>query len=309
VTQYLFNRQWTFTIGAPGDQGSAYSSLRVKFDIDKTSKSESNKAKFEVYGLNAASRQKYEKKGLQAQFDAGYVGLVGTIFVGDVALPKTDAAKQQRDPNNNKTKLAASEKREGREIITTFECGDGEKFLTTAHFSKSYPAGTLFLQVMQDLADTINATGISIGQVLGITTATFAKGIALHGSVKKVMDYLVTQQGLEWSIQNGFLQVQPITAHDGDTAIVLSEDTGLIGVPTRGADHTEFRCLINPKMKPGGYVQIYSENINGEFFKLRRTHFMGDTHGNQWEIECEAVPIKAVQTYTTNAGVTLRAGP
>lgn len=294
LQQYLFNRAWAFTIGLPGQPGKSYSSfsingqppspLRVVFDIDKSSASTSNKAKIEVYNFNTISRINY-RKGYQIQLQAGYEGLVSTIYLGDI--PQGPCGSISR--------------RKGADIITAFECGTAERQLVYSHFDQSYPPGTNVVQILQDLA---NALEVSLGIVIGLKTQIFNAGFACTGSIKHSIDKLLKNQGVEWHIDNNSLQILPIGAHSGDTAIVLSNQTGpgqpgltgLVGIPSQGDGFITFDALINPKLVPGCLVQVLSETING-FFKVRRAHFKGDTHGPSWIVSCEAVTISATQNY------------
>lgn len=284
-TQYLFNRDWSTSIGIQGQTGFKYTVLKTVFDIDKTAISSSNKAKIDLYNLNDISRKNLEQKGLQVQLQAGYKGLIETLFVGNVA--KT------------------SSMRKGPDIITTIESGDGEKELAIAYFNKSYPPGTRYVTMIQDLA---GALGVDIGTVLGIQDMVYNSGITLSGPVKFSLDKLLKRQALEWSIQNNALTIIPLTAHNGDQAIVLSQTSGLIGIPTQKDSGVEFIALLNPKILPGSCVQIVSNHVNG-FYKVKRAHFEGDSHGQKWQVSCEGVPINAVQTIPVNQGSTFKTIP
>lgn len=305
-TQFLFGRQWSVTLGIAGSlvqvaaSGSAaatqavsgqtlgyqYDSLRVTFDIDKTSASSSNKAKIEIYNLAAKSRSQFQK-GTQIWVQAGYQGLMNTLYVGD-ALP--NGVRSRRD---------------GPDIITSFECGCFEKNLTYSHFDKSYPQGSTYLQVFKDLAASL---GASVGVVIGIQNQVFQSGVSFSGTVKQTLDTLCKTQGLEWHVDNNTLNIIPISAHLGDTAIVVSNDpeqpTGLIGVPSQGDGFTEFTSLLNPHIVPASLCQLISKSsdptadssLNG-FYKVRRAHYEGDSHGDKWQVSCEGVRINAAQTF------------
>ncbi len=281
VQQHIFNRSWAVTIGPKGGEGSKYTQLRTVFDIDKNSTGSSNKAKIEIYNLQAYSRQQFQK-GYIIQLDAGYYGMTETLYLGDITRSES--------------------KRHGAEIVTSFECGDAERQLVYAHFDKSYPAGTKFVQVIQDAANTLNLNGVSTGTVIGIQNQIFGNGFSFSGTVKSLLNKLLPKQGLEWSIQNGYLQIIPVTAHNGDTAILISNETGLVGVPSQGVGFVQFQCLLNPKILPGCPVAVKSETVNG-VFKVRRAHIIGDSHSsNKWTIDCEAVRINATQVFISNQG-------
>lgn len=276
-SQFLFTRQWAVSIGTQGQTGSLYPNLHTTFDIEKTSISTSNKAKIALYNLNKTSRIKFVK-GMFIQLQAGYQGLIETLYVGDIVR-------------------ATSERKKG-DIITTFECGDAERQLINAHFDGSYPAGVKVVQIIQDVA---KALGVNVGTVIGIQDISYNAGFSASGSCKHILDRVLANMNLEWSIQNGYLQILPKKAHNGEEAIVISKETGMIGVPSQGTDCYTFDALLNPKLMPGQPVQIISETVNG-FFKIRKAHFEGDTRGNKWNVKCEAVKIQAGQVYPQNAG-------
>lgn len=293
MTQFLFDRSWEVQVFqsnlvlASADLARKYTQLKVEFEIDKNSESTPNKSKISIYNLNRDSRISYERKGLQILVKAGYVGLLETLFIGDVALTKSE--RKQAD------------------IITTFECGDGEKQLYQAHFEKSYPAGVTYSQIVKDIAIALN---LPIGPIIGIENKTFSKGVSFSRSCRSALDTIVKNQGLEWSIQNNALQIIPRNAHNGETAIVISKQTGMIGVPTQGNGFVQFVSLLNPQMVPGRPVQIVSEDkhFNG-FYKIRRAKFDGDSHGEKWFVTCEAVKINAIQSLPLNRGLSIRTVP
>ncbi len=292
-TQQLFSRAWAVTIGLPGLPGKKYTGLRITFDIDKTSYSSANKAKVEVCNLSAQSRQNYEnaqatnlRSAYQLQLQAGYSGNLRTIYLGDIRTSKN--------------------RREGATIITTFELGTSEKQLLYSTLNRSYPPGTAFLTILKDLAMALN---VDVGTVVGVKSETYSGSVAFVGSVKASLDQMTLKQGLRWQVQDGRLNVFPADSHLGQTAIVLSSvripsmgisRSGLVGVPSQNQGMVQFEALLNPSIIPGALVQIWSESIKGDFFRVNRAHFQGDSHGAKWSVACEAAPIKAIQTLTTS---------
>lgn len=292
MAQTLFNRAWSVSFGPPGNLTYVYKNLRTTFEIEKNSLGSSNKAKIKIYNLSGTSRNTFQK-GYNIQLQAGYVGndpdsvpLIDTIFSGNI--------------------IRLESKREGADIVTEFECGDSEKQIATNVFSKTYPPGTTYVQIVTDLANTL---GVNVGVVIGIQNFKFSSAVTKSGSVSSILTELLKKQGLEWSIQNGVLQIVPTESHSGAQAIVLSNRTGgaypgltgLVGVPSRNGDLVGFKALLNPKIKPDSMVQIVSESVNG-FFKVRKAKFEGDTHGDKWDVDCEGCKISAIQNLPFNTG-------
>lgn len=45
------------------------------------------------------------------------------------------------------------------------------------------------------------------------------------------------------------------------------------------------KSLLQPTIEPGGYVQVKSKSINGEFFRVETLTHIGDTHAQDWHTE------------------------
>jgi hypothetical protein len=292
--QYLFNRAYAVNLAPPGQSaalqygtiGTTPAPLRVKFEVEKTIFGASpNHTKIEIYNLSTQSRSSI-KKGYLVQLLAGYSTLknkpplIGTIFTGNVYLAKSD--------------------RHGPEIVTSLECLDGGSAITYAVLDKSYGPGATLVQILGDIATAMSVTtdsnpaGISAGVAVGIPAQVYNNGFVCKGPCKDSLDALLKPQGLEWSIQNGNLNIIPKTAYDGNTAEVVSQDTGMIGVPSLNEYFVQFTSLLNPRLTPGALVQLISENtlLNG-YYKIRKAKYTGDSHENTWQVACEATPMPA----------------
>ncbi len=268
-----------------GNTGPSPCPLRITFDIDKRFADVSNKAKFEIYNLSRNTRDKI-KRGTMVQFFGGYnpkpggnSSLTQQLFLGNVI------------PNNG-----VYSKRTGPDIITTMECGDGESSISFATFDKSYTAGTTLVQILQDLANAMGLTGLNAGLAVGIPMIVFQKGWVAHGSVAESLTKLLKGQNMEWSVHNGSLYVLPLKGTIQQTAVVVSKDTGMIGVPSNADGFTQFTSLLNPSIFPGSVVFLDSLDLNFTgYYKIRRAHYTGDSHENKWQVDCEGIRLPNVQ--------------
>lgn len=299
TAQYLFNRSYSVALAPPktptalqyGNIGPKAAPLRVRFEIEKTMYGASpNHSKIEIYNMAIQTYQSL-KTGYLVNLQAGYSNikvvpqnqsLVGTIFTGNIFLSHTS--------------------RSGAETITSLECLDGGAAITYARLDKSYPAGTNIAMILQDCATAMSVTnnsnpsGISAGIALGIPNVIYNKGFMAQGPCKNTLDKVLNPLGLQWTVQDGNLNILPKLNTDGASAIVISPSTGMIGVPSNNQFYTQFTCLLNPKVVPGCVVQLISENtsLNG-FYKVLRAKYEGDTHDNKWQVSCEATLLKNVQ--------------
>lgn len=309
---YLYNRSYSITVGTQLNSSTAKqyanfsrtidgtvvpaSPIKVTFDIEKTNIGSPNKAKFEIYNVSSQTRNSIAQ-GVAVQFQAGYKGLVQTVFVGNVH-PK-----------------GVKSERKGADIVTSFECGDGESAITTSVLNKAYAPGTTLAQILTDIGTAMSVTtsespdGVTAGVSLGIPNVVYGKGISIHGACKDSLNKLLTPLNLSWSVQNFALTIIPKGSYNGASAIVVSKYTGLINTPSMD-QFLHFDSLLNPSLVPNAIVKLESDNtaLNG-FYKINKAHYVGDTHDNKWQVSCECVKmLNVTQNLPAAVGFNYAAG-
>lgn len=277
----LFDRRVSLTFGLPGETGTKIDSLRIAFKIEKTSEPFPNKAEIRVWNMKESSRSLAERSGLALFLDAGYVSNTKGIFVG------TDG------------RVLSS--REGADIITTFEYGDGEKEFQTKTFDKSFSPSTPIRSIFSSV---IEALGLSEGDTSGIKDETLLSGLTLSGPVRNHLDTLTARQGLEWSIQDGALQIIKRGGTVLNGIVELGAGTGLIGSPKKKDKGLEVTSLLMPELVPGRTLQLNSRFLQGDYRILKVTH-QGDTHGREWYSICEIEPKSDSGSVQSSAGQSL----
>lgn len=280
----LFNRVCRVTVGTA--IGAIRAGLRVEkhrvtFRVEKTHKPEPNKCELEIFNLSRDQRAQIEElkpkagsaRGVPVLIEAGYkdTGL-SQIFLGDL-------------------RTAYSE-RKGADWITTVESGDGDA-------AKKQPLSVAYgPQTSPDVAlrAIVRALGVAEGNVpviaaklrIGAAATLFPKRAVLCGSAFEHMTHFAHSAGLEWSIQDGAIQlINQGKVLDG-FAIRLNASSGLIESPT--VDHKGLlscRMLIQPNVKPGSLLVIDSLAVRGNY-KIERASWEGDTYGIPWYITVEA---------------------
>jgi len=252
---------------------------RLKFKVEKTDGSEPNKASINIYNLSLESRNFIERKNSVVFLKAGYQNAIGLIFFGDIA---ENGVKQ---------------KREGPDIITTIEAGDAEAILSEAHLELSLARGATTLQIIEAAARELN---LSVGVKKDIISKTYSAGFSFSGSVKKLMDEVTRFSKVVWSIQDGELIIMNEKSNDGKEAVLLSKDSGLIGIPTKLKDAYEFTSLLNYSIRPKRLVKIETsqsldndkQGVNNskpfsDFVTVTKAIYEGDTHEGTWQVKCE----------------------
>jgi len=280
VGNVLFNRKATLAIGKKikGSKGPVEPidarefRTRLKFKIVKDETGDANKSTISIFNISEDSKTFLEQDDLVVFFNAGYGDNVSNVFFGDL--------------------IRFNEKRNGPDILTTLEIGDGEVALRESNVQIGLGPGATNHQVI-DIA--VKAFNVSKSFTTDIPLIKYQNGFSYSGSAKKLMIEQMKAVKLTWSIQSGEMQILQKLQTDEQTAIEISPKTGLIGMPTKTKDGVEFISLLNAGLRPGRSVVLNSKRFldgSGANVKLQKTTFEGDTHEGKWQVKCEGLIIK-----------------
>lgn len=267
-----FNRQ----LRATSTDRTIIRDLRVTFDIEKTLKKDPNSAEITVYNLAERTRFRFQEKPLHVRLDAGYDGFLERVFSGDLRW--------------------AESRHEGVDWETRMQLGDGDRAVRFGHVSRSFKGGVTIRTALTEAAKEMGFT-LPNSVTASDTAGQYVSGLSLHGNAGDELTRLLTPLGLAWSVQDGRLQIlNERTTRPGE-ALLIAQDTGMIGTPEYGAPEKKgkppvltFRTLLKPALMPGGKVKLETTSING-VFRVERVRHSGDTHGEDWtsEVECRQV--------------------
>ncbi len=264
----LFNRAYRILIDT-----LEITDLRCVFQIDKDLTGKPNKASVAVYNLNPDHVRAISEMGAVAvQVEAGYVEGTSVLFLGALR--------------------ASGTRREGQDLITVVESGDGEVKLKKARINTSLPPGVSTDEVLRQVATALGVNPGNLPAALRTVKTkfsgvgnVFSSGAVLSGSAVREMNSLCRSLDLEWSVQNGALQILERGRALAQQAILLNAATGLIGAPELdGKGILTCRSLMIPDVYPGRIVMLYSDFVKGQF-RIDSTSHSGDTHGENWGIE------------------------
>lgn len=265
----------------PGTNAVEITDMRVSFSIEKHVKAEPNKCDVKIYNLATRTRALCETKPLTVWIDAGYDGVLRQLFTGDLRYGLSELKKPEWE--------------------TVMQLGDGDRACRLARMNATYIGGTPVLQIVQDIAKTMNLTlnPTEVARIPGLQTQVRGSRAAQGSSYSELVK-LLAPLGVDCSIQSGHLQLlRQQDVVDGE-AFVISQDAGMIGTPEFSVPQKEgkpvalkVRTLLYPELIPGRLIQVYSRAINGRFFRIQRIHHRGDTHGKDWFSNIEAIPAGA----------------
>lgn len=275
----LYNRLFSVAVGEGGQAGVAFDNVRCEFRVKKSRDSTANSIEFKVYNLSGATRTKFETVDNRVVLSAGYA-LTGlqVLAIGDILKASTDYPSP--------------------EIVTSVTAGDGAKSLRGTRISSSYEAGVSAKTIVDQIVEKLGVDGSDINFDL---SGSFRQGWSYVGRAQDALDKLAARFGFSWSIQNNTLQITQKKGVTERPSVLLTPQTGLIGVPYKVEDaRTDsdknreppglmVRCLLNPTVLPGDTVEVRSSLVPSGTYRVNSVEHRGDTHGQEWVSEIEVV--------------------
>lgn len=267
--------------------------LDVQFQVEKNLQNEPNKCSLTMYNLLPETaralealntydpkRSKGEKRAkgkwdgksarapksgkIRVEIEAGYVGLRGLIFRGDLRRATTE-----------RTRTGTTTKIEGE---------DGGRSILASRIRETFPEGTSYLTVAKAC---ISAMGLGTGNITDVEDLLGALkvsgGLTLSGVASQELTAVTRRLGARWSVQNGVMRWE---RRDREKArgYLLSKDTGMVGYPVRtSTGEVEVVALLNPELQVGGYVTLESvvQQYTGSY-QISAVQYTGDTRGSDW---------------------------
>lgn len=260
-----------------------FTDLKIQFSVEKTVTGTPNEAEIKIWNLSDASRAEINEELAEITLEAGYEyeGNVGVIFRGFT-----------RDITHD---------RQGTDIITTIQCGDGDKSARKSYVSKTYDAGTNVEDIVKDIQGQME--GVELGELKFPENMSVPKRpISFMTTPQRSLDELGRSFGFYWSVQNGALEVIP---GDGFLSEVtdITPQTGMIGVPSITDSGIVVKCLLDPDIRPNRQVNIQSETTDREgrsgLYRVSSVAYGGDNWDGDFYCELEAELINDGKTVTT----------
>lgn len=264
------------------------SNLRVAFSILKTESWSTNTANIRIWNLSADKRNTLNNYGNEVRLFAGYRQEVGAqlLFRGNSSLTSHLFAEP--------------------EIITVFDCGDGERSLNLIVASASFGENTPVRTVIEYYAGVL---GLDIAEFSATDNLVYSLGHKFSGIAKDGLDKACKAVGLIWSVQNDNLVILQQNVGSARPPVEINANNGMIGTPQRYTDRRQYlyralppngapkpgwkvRTLLRPDIIPGDRIRLKSQkvDIDGIFYVISIRH-EGDNFGPNFESLLEVVAV------------------
>lgn len=257
--QYI--RKWSLFATETSGTGADLSALRCTFKVSKKDSQSPNEAEFTVFNIGTEYMATMKKSFTKVVVSAGYEDNFGLIFSGNIK--------------------GFEQSKENTETVLKFTCGDGDAEYNYSVINKTMAAGATADTVISELT---GAMGLPTEYKSQLEQTALPRGKVLYGRPYEFMREQAVNTGCTWSIQDGKVLMLKRTELAPGTAVLLSADTGLIGVPKKTEDGVQGVCLLNPMLKIGSALKLESKiapELDGEYRIIAIEH-SGDTRGNEW---------------------------
>lgn len=248
-----------------GDEkiGRSYEDLKVSFSVEKTLKSEPNKADIEIYGLSRTSIAQYlaANTDLRVRLFAGYNGAPSLIFEG-YPVKKEGLVFTPGPPDS----------------ILKIKAKDGVRRFERARVNIARTDEMKFEDVLIEVASSLGLPPDTIDVPPDIR---LTQGATLSGQAEDILDRLALAANADWSVQDGKFQfIARRSARAGQGPVFSSELRNVVGAARRKDKGIELTTFIQGTVVPGGLFRYVSETsqLNGDY-KIHKVRYRGDSRG------------------------------
>lgn len=292
-----------------GEKALDLSEMHFRFQTQQQDEESPSSCAIRVWNLSEDTSRKIRGEYSRVVLQAGYQeAAFGVIFEGTIRQ-----FRHGKEPNGTATYL---------DILAA----DGDVPYNFATVNRSLAAGATAGERLAAAVQAMTAKGAREGKVLVPSTGgVLPRGKVLFGLARAAIRQEAAAQGATWSISNGQVNVVPLDGYLPGEAVVLTDETGLIGRVEQTEDGMRCRALLNPKIVVGARVQIDNASINQTtsargsevpgaqlaynryagiqqfastqadgLYRVYVSEFVGDTRGQEWYVDIVALSVDPV---------------
>lgn len=283
-SDWLYGRRYRIFVEIEGNKAFEVSDLRCVFEITKTSYMEANTSIVQIYNLNPDDENKLIKQGQRIIIEAGYVGSqYGKIFGGNIIQP-------------------IRSKENGTDYVLTLVSMDNDRYVAYGLINVALVAG----QSARDAVDALATKAMvssEIGSVSQLNTV-YPRGKVLFGMSNEYLAQIAQTENGTYYSEDGKINIIKTVQSPSNVIKSYGPRNGLIGNPTQTEMGINCKVLLDPSVKTNGFFHIDNEKVTGlqytqgqpirqldneGIYRIVRFTHKGDTRGNDWYTEIEAV--------------------
>ena len=313
----LFCREVHLTLGVPDistllvdadfatadNNGLKVDGLDIDFSIEKSLKAtEANKCELSVFNMTESHRQALGgAKALTVRLEAGYQGATQLLYLGNVRSAFSERVG---------TGMA--------DFVTKISSEDTKARLTAVGKSQKLVPGQAAVQIPLGPRTTVEAAIQALAAALGknangkavqakVDTSNLGdvgsltiNGSAVLGDAWQRLTDICRSAGLEWSVQDGVVQLLNVgKALSTTDAVYISPDTGLVESPSVDSQgYVQAKTLLIKGIAPGALVKFIGPGdpsglapclfVQGGY-RVDKCRYDGSTYKKEFYVEMTCV--------------------
>lgn len=270
-----FDRQYRVMIGKAGGAGSMIGTgtvpLHISFSIQRSDLETQNTGHVTLWNLNKAHLAMLDEKDCVLALRAGYGNRMPLIFTGIVtqAVTTNDNADRKTD----------------------IDVVDNLVEIRDTYVTIAYNGKVNWKTIFDDVAAQM---GVAISYSYNAEFVDIANGFSFVGPARDILTKGCACCKLAWSLQNGVIQVKKPGDVMSREVFVLSEATGLLGIPARVTEAAtkddektksevgwDVEYFMNGAINIDDYVFLKSKIVTG-YFRVYSLDISGDNVTGDW---------------------------
>lgn len=288
----------------PSETNPSQDGLRITFQVTHFAGGAFSIAEITIFNVSRYAERQMLGDGSTGKYEfisleAGYDGLFGSIFVGQI----TNVQLHLEDG--------------GATRGIRFFCKSSAKERDQNLINLTLSPETDPVQIIEACADSFGAEIQFYGDFSGLKRRS--RGTVLQGSPTACMNELGETFAFDWMVENGAIKIIKRDFALNNQVYVISAGTGMIGSPVVSDTEVGIRYTLNPKIKLGDTIKLESmaprfefsgaffydipRTIGEGYYKVYSLVFAGDSHGDQWESQISCLRLNAA----AQAGISQRA--
>lgn len=255
------------------DKGQLSIPVSIEFECKHTTESTANEATIKIYNAAPETQKKLFVEGALIELEAGYwpdngPRDTGIIYKGQIRTVTTQVE-------------------DGIEVVSTINCGDGDDAISKRRTRRKHAKGTTHKDVVTALVGDMAEDGIKVGK---IEVPDFAEPRArtIDRPTARELTDIAVQHDLQWSIQDGTLNMYPSDQPLRDKPLVLGPESGVIDTPEFTHEGVNVRTLMIPSLRPGHTIVLENRFVKSrasETLKIEEITFRGGNVGDDFGAE------------------------
>jgi len=132
----------------------------------------------------------------------------------------------------------------------------------------SIPAGTSVDETKNILLKEYEKAGLQLGYTPELSDQKFIRGQVIFGSLDLNMQQFSKDNDLAYTLSDEEIHMRIVDKYTIEPLHILTAKTGVVGMPQLTTDGLKITCLLNPKLKWGGRVQVDMTNMQTESYDI-----------------------------------------